>query len=146
MLQLHALYIGTVIMIFSFIIAPKGNGDWRSQKLVRLSPTSEITTTTGTWRFGLGLLQHRGCRLQRASRRRYGADNDVTLKVITETPVLLTGSIYDTYNGKMVRLGKQGQLPFYSSLWAGEKKAAYSLDKPLAERMRTRSTENWLKG
>jgi transglutaminase-like putative cysteine protease len=133
MLQLHALYIGTVIMIFSFIIAPKGNGDWRSQKLVRFVADVRdyydyrVHGASGSGSFSIADAGYSGP---------LGGDmeltNDVTLKVITETPVLLTGSIYDTYNGKnWSDSGNKGSFRFYSSLWQGKKRQAYSLDKPL---------------
>ncbi len=133
MLQLHALIIGAFVILFAFAAAPKNDGDWRSRGLVNF--VADIRDyynysrgrTSGFGSFSLAEAGDGGA---------LGGDvelsNDVALKVNTKTPALLTGGIYDVYDGKSWSdSGDNGSFRFYSALWQGKKRQAYCLDKPL---------------
>lgn len=136
MLQIPAFVIALIILLFSFAVSPKADGSWQSKWLVYL--VNDISDyldfyINGTGGMGSYNISHTG---YQPYGDKLGGDidpnNDVVLRIYTDIPVLLLGSVNDTYTGSSwYDSGQIGRFRFHSTVWQSKRREVFGLDKPL---------------
>lgn len=133
-----AIILLPLIFGFTFLLAPKEDGDFQSMTLVRtiddfsvLFGFGEVSTMNqGTFNMSpSGFSQFEG---------RLGGDvkidNTLVLVVRTDTPSRLSGAVFDTYDGERWTDSKTGTSYRYTSpLFSGYRDDAFALDVPSSE-------------
>jgi transglutaminase-like putative cysteine protease len=142
MMQIPAFVIALIILLFSFATSPKTNGSWQAEWLDYL--ITDISDYLDFHIYGIGgmgsySISHSG---YQPYGDRLGGDinptNDVVLRIETDIPVLLLGSVNDTYMGSYwYDSGQIGRFRFHSAIWQGKRRAVFSLDKPYGGRTAT---------
>ena len=138
-MQFPALVLAFIVLLFAFAFSPKADGDWKSRELVNLVIDLSdyfdfhINDINGTGSFNLSQsgFQPYGDRLGGD----IDPDNETVMRVATENPALLLGSVSDTYTGtNWIDTGELGKFRFYSGLWTNKRREVFALDKPLGGR------------
>jgi hypothetical protein len=134
-MQITALILAPVVVLFAFAFGPKTEGAWRSQGLVNLvqdvrdafSFYGDGLYGEGSFDLGYSGLAPHGMTL--------GGDidpnNRTVMRVKTATPILLAGAVYDSYNGYgWYDTASSGRFRFVSPLWRGKRREVYTVGKP----------------
>lgn len=133
-MEITALAIAPLVLLFAFSMGPKEDGEWQSRGVVNLvSDMGDVfsfwggSSAGGSFSLGYSGLAPNGGAL--------GGDinpnNSSVLRVKTKTPILLSGAIYDAYNGRSWYDGESlGRFRFGSSLWRGKRREVFTIDKP----------------
>jgi hypothetical protein len=138
-LQIPALVIAFIVLLFAAAFSPKEDGDWKSQGLINMvNDLSDyfdfhIYDRNGTGSFNISQsgFQPYGDRLGGD----IDPDNKTVMRITTDSPALLLGSVSDTYTGtSWIDTGQLGRFRFYSGLWQDKRREVFALDKPLGGR------------
>ena len=134
-MQLTALLLAPLVVLFAFAFGPKTEGAWRSQGLVNLvQDVQDVFSFYGEGSYGAGGfdlgysgLAPRGFAL--------GGDidpnNRTVMRVKTSTPTLLAGAVCDSYNGVgWYDSWASGRFRFTSPLWRGKRREVYRVGLP----------------
>lgn len=134
-MQMTALALAPLVVLFSVAAGPKSDGAWKSRGLINfVQDVQDVFTfygdgSSGSGGFDLGYsgLAPNGFRL--------GGDidpnNRTILRVKTTNPILLAGAVYDTYDGcGWYDSAALGRFRFTSPLWRGKRREAFTIDKP----------------
>ncbi len=134
-MQLTALALAPLVVLFSFALGPKEDGAWQSQGLVNLvEDVQDAMSFYGDGTSGVGSFD-----LSYSGLAPYGAtlggdvdpNNRTVMRVKTSTPVLLQGAAYDTYNGwGWYDSEAVGRFRFSSPLWRGKRRQVFAVGKP----------------
>jgi transglutaminase-like putative cysteine protease len=138
-MQLTALALAPLAVLFSVAIGPKTDGAWKSKGLVNfIQDVQDVFSFYGDGSYGSG-----GFDLGYSGLAPNGfalggdvePDNRTILRVKTATPILLAGAVYDTYDGRgWYDSAALGRFRFTSLLWRGKRREAFSVDKPSARK------------
>lgn len=135
LLMMTAIVIVPVVLFFSFSISPKNDSDWRANWLVNFVEDFRDY-------FGLGVsagpvqgsFDFRVSGFNPLEQRLGGdvvLDNTTVMKVKTNTPVLLTGAVYDTYDGqKWYDSYPLRRFRLTSIFWQGKRREVFNMDMP----------------
>ena len=134
-MQLTALALAPLIVLFAFALGPKEDGAWQSKSLVNLvEDVQDAMSFYGDGTSGSGSfdLSYSGLAPNGAS---LGGDvdpnNRTVMRVKTETPMLLQGAVYDGYTGWCwYDTGALGRFRFSSPLWRGKRREVFAVGKP----------------
>ena len=137
-MQITALAMAPLIMLFAFGIGPKEDGDWRSKGLVDLvEDMGDVfsfygegsSSAGGSFNLSFSGLAPNGWALGGDIE----PDNQTILRVKTSTPIFLAGAIYDAYDGRGWYDGEAlGRFRLNSPLWRGKRREVFAVDKPAA--------------
>ncbi len=136
LMQLCALILAAAAALLSFVIVPDKDGEWQSDGLVRLVQDigdlylegSGSLSANGSFSIGVSGFMPLETRL--------GGDidpnNDTVLLVKTDTPSLLAGAVYNTYDGQSwYDTGALGRYRYQSIFWRGMRNDAFGAKLPL---------------
>ena len=136
-MQVTALALAPLVVLFAFAIGPKEEGVWQSKGLVHFLEDlrdvfSFYSSEGGSGSGGSFDLSYSGLAPNGFT---LGGDiepnNKAVLRVKTDTPILLAGAVYDTYDGRGWYDGwGLGRFRFSSPLWRGKRREVYNIDKP----------------
>ena len=138
-MQLTALILAPLVVLFAFAFGPKTDGAWKSQGLVNL--VQDVRDAFSY--YGDGLYGEGSFDLGYSGLAPHGStlggdiqpDNRTVMRVKTSTPMLLAGSVYDSYNGYgWYDTGVSGRFRFVSPLWRGKRREVYSIGLPSANK------------
>ena len=130
-----AMVLAPLAVLFAFAFGPKEEGAWQSKSLVNFvedlgdvfSFYGEGTSSGGSFDLSYSGLSPNGFELG----GNIEPNNKNVLRVKTDTPILLAGSVYDTYNGYGWYDGwALGRFRFDSPLWKGKRREIFTIDKP----------------
>ena len=134
-MQVTALALAPLIVVFAFALGPKVEGAWQSKSLVHFvedlrdvfSFYGEGSSGSGSFDLSYSGLAPNGFYL--------GGDiepnNRPVLRVKTSDPILLAGAVYDAYDGRgWYDSGALGRFRFNSPLWRGRRREIFTIDKP----------------
>ncbi len=134
-MQLTALLLAPLVVLFAFAFGPKTDGAWRSQGLVNLvQDVRDVFSFYGEGIYGAGSFD-----LGYSGLAPHGStlggdidpDNRTVMRVRTSTPMLLAGAVYDSYNGYgWYDTGVSGRFRFVSPLWRGKRREVYAIGLP----------------
>lgn len=135
MLTLCALIVMPVVLLLALVMLPANDSDWQSRPLINavqdigdlLSGEARGEGQYGFFTFGEGGLP--------SVEQRLGGDvtvnNEPVLWAVTDTPVRLTGAVYDTYDGGRWTDARQSRrFRLSGELWQGGRAAAFDWNKP----------------
>ena len=134
-MQLTALALAPLIVLFAFALGPKEDGAWQSRGLVNL--VEDVRDAMSF--YGDGSSGNGSFNLSYSGLAPYGAtlggdidpNNRTVMRVKTSTPMLLSGAVYDTYNGwGWYDTGTLGRFRFSSPLWRGKRREVFAIGKP----------------
>lgn len=139
-LQLLAVPAAAVCVGLAFWMVPEDTSEWQSKALVHflwdmgdLLQLSTGTPGNGAWEFRLSDTGY-----QPEPDRLGGPvelSDDVFFEVKSELPLLLRGSVQDTYTGTgWTDSGNNGRFRLESPMWRGKKKDIFCLDLPRDKR------------
>lgn len=135
MLSVSAIILMPVLLLLAFAFAPEKDGDWLCKPLVNavqdfgdcLGNGQGQSPTDGSFNMGLTGFSPLESRLGGDVM----VDNETVLKVSTETPVRLTGVVYDTYDGaRWYDSFSRQRLRFTGFLWQNKRYEVFDLNKP----------------
>ena len=134
-MQLTALAMAPLIVLFSFVLGPKEDGAWQSQALVNfVSDLQDAISFYGDGSSGYGSFGLGYAGLAPNNPVLGGdiePDNRAVMQVKTSTPMLMAGAVYDGYNGwTWYDSGALGRFRFTSPLWRGKLREVFAIDKP----------------
>lgn len=130
-----AMILAPLTVLFAFAFGPKEEGAWQSRSLVNFvedlgdvfSFYGEGSSAGGSFDLSYSGLAPNGFELG----GNIEPNNRNVLRVKTNTPILLAGSVYDTYNGYGWYDGwGLGRFRFNSPLWRGRRREVFTIDKP----------------
>ena len=130
-----AMVLAPLAVLFAFAFGPKEEGKWQSKALVNFvedlgdvfSFYGEGSSSGGSFDLSYSGLSPNGFELG----GNIEPNNRNVLRVKTDTPILLAGAVYDTYNGYGWYDGwGQGRFRFNSPLWKGKRREIFTIDKP----------------
>ena len=130
-----AMILAPLAVLFAFAFGPKEEGKWQSKALVNFvedlgdvfSFYGEGSSSGGSFDLSYSGLSPNGFELG----GNIEPNNRNVLRVKTDTPILLAGAVYDTYNGYGWYDGwGQGRFRFNSPLWKGKRREIFTIDKP----------------
>ncbi len=134
-MQVTAMVIAPLVVLFAFAFAPKEEGAWQSKGLVHLvqdlrdalSFFGDGTSGGGSFDLTYSGFAPNGFDL--------GGDiepnNKTVMRVKTDTPILLAGAVCDAYNGKGWYDGwNVGHFRFASPLWKGKRREVFTISLP----------------
>ncbi len=135
LLVITAIILVPIIVFLAFFIGPKNDGDWRSKGLV--NAVEDFSTFLG-WGKGDGPTQGTFdiedsgfSPLEKQLGGNIDPDNTTVMQIKTDTPVRLTGAVFDTYDGhKWYDTGVLDRYRFTGFVWQGLRRQVYGLDKP----------------
>ncbi len=134
-MQLTALALAPLLVLLAFALGPKTDGAWQSRGLVDLvadlgdvfSYYGEGSSAGGSFDLSYSGLAPRSPALGGD----IDPDNRTVLRVRTSTPILLVGTVYDTYDGhRWYDAYSLGRFRFQSPLWRGRRREVFTLGKP----------------
>ena len=135
LLQIFAIAVLPVIILFAFAFSPEKDGDLRSDALVLfvedigelLDGHDDDFSAMRTFDIGKSGFTPLGDRLGGD----IVLDNTVVMRVRTTIPARLTGAVFDTYDGsRWSDAGDMGGYRYMSALWQAKRREVYGLDKP----------------
>jgi len=138
-MQLTALALAPLIVLFSFVLGPKEEGAWQSEGLVNIVADVQDAMAfygsggsgSGSFTLGYSGLAPNG----KALGGDIDPDNRTVMQVKTDTPVLLAGAVYDGYNGEAwYDTGALGRFRYTSPLWRGRLRQVFAIGKPSSNR------------
>ena len=141
-MQITALALAPLVVLFAYAIGPKEDGAWQSKGLVNfVEDLNDVFSYYGDGSSGGGSfdLSYSGL----APNGFYlGGDiepnNKTVLRAKTSTPILLAGAVYDAYNGQgWYDSGALGRFRFNSPLWRGKRREVFTIDKPSSNQAST---------
>ena len=130
-----AMALAPLAVLFAFAFGPKEEGAWQSRSLVNFvedlgdvfSFYGEGSSSGGSFDLSYSGLSPNGFQLG----GNIEPNNRPVLRVKTDTPILLAGAVYDTYNGYGWYDGwALGRFRFNSPLWRGKRREIFTIDKP----------------
>lgn len=136
MMQLPALAIALLVLLFSFAFSPNTDGSWQSEGLVDL--VNDVSDYLDFRIYGKG--GKGSFNISQSGFMPYGdtlggdiaPNNDVVLRISTEMPVLLLASVNNTYTGSSwLDTGLLGRFRFNSALWQNTRRETFNLNRPL---------------
>ncbi|HWR23504.1 MAG TPA: transglutaminase domain-containing protein [Feifaniaceae bacterium] len=139
LLQMFAIAVLPVILLFAFAFSPEKDGDLRSDALVHfvedigdlLDGHDDDFSAMRTFDIGKSGFSPLGDRLGGD----IVPDSTVVMRVRTTIPVRLTGAVFDTYDGsRWTDAGDMGGYRLTSPLWQGKRREVFGLDKPYGGR------------
>ncbi len=138
-MQITALAIAPLVVLFAFAVGPKEEGAWQSKSLVNfIEDLRDVFSFYGEGSDSGGSfdLSYSGFAPNAPI---LGGDidpnNKPVLRVKTASPILLAGAVYDAYNGYCwYDSGALGRFRFNSPLWRGKRREVYTIDKPSSRR------------
>ena len=139
-MQLTALVLAPLVVLFAFAIGPKEEGKWQSKGLVHLvQDVQDMISFYGDGSGGGGGSFDLGYSGLAPNGSALGGDiepnNKVVLRAKTDRPILLAGAVYDGYNGwTWYDAWGMGNFRFDSPLWKGKRQEVYAIDKPSARK------------
>ena len=134
-MQITALVLAPLVVLFAFVIGPKEDGEWQSKGLFNLvedmgdviSFYGEGGSSGGSFNLSYSGLTPNGSDLGGDIE----PDNRAIMRVKTSTPILLVGAVYDAYDGYgWYDVGGLGRFRFDSPIWRGRRREVYAVDKP----------------
>ncbi len=134
-MQVTALALTPLVVLFAFAFGPKEDGAWQSKSLVHfIEDLRDAAAAYGEGSSGGGSFSLEYSGLAPNGFQLGGdiePDNKPVLRVKTDTPILLAGAVYDAYNGAgWYDSGALGHFRFNSPLWRGKRREVYVIDKP----------------
>lgn len=135
LLQIFAIAILPIVLLFAFAFSPEKDGDLRSEALVHfiedigelLDGRDNDFSAARTFDIAKSGFTPLGDRLGGD----VVPDNTIVMRVRTTIPERLTGAVYDTYDGSMwFDAGDMGGYRYMSALWQRKRREVYGLDKP----------------
>lgn len=143
LMQLCALILATAAALLSVLAIPGKDGKWQWDGLVKL-----VQDVGDLYLEGNGGLSADGSFSIGASgfmplKTRLGGDidpiNDIVIRVKTDTPSLLAGAVYNTYDGQnWYDSGALGCYRYQSIFWRGRRNDAFGAKLPLGGRKTAR--------
>ncbi len=134
-MQVTALILAPLVVLFAVAAGPKEDGAWQSEGLVHfiedIADAISLFGGGGSGSGGFGLaysgLSPNGARLG----GNVEPDNKPVMSVKTDNPILMAGSVCDVYDGSgWYDSGALGHYRFDSFLWRGKRREIFALDKP----------------
>lgn len=140
MLSVSAVIIMPFILIFAFIIAPSNDVDWKCMPLVNSVQDIGDFFGLGEGRYtadgSFSMKQTGFSPLEQRLGGNAEVNNDIVLRVKTDTPIRLTGAVYDTYDGtKWYDSFPRERYRFNSILWQIKRSEVFNTDKPYDSNM-----------
>ncbi len=139
MLSVSAIILMPVLILLAFAFAPEKDGDWQCKPLV--NAVQDISDYMGSGQgksptdssFNMGLTGFSPLE------SKLGGDvivnNETVLKVTTDTPVRLTGAVYDTYDGtRWYDSFSRQRFRYISLLWQNKRNEVFGINKPEGDR------------
>ncbi len=135
LLQIFAIAVLPVIILFAFAFSPEKDGDLRSDALVHfvedlgdlLDGHDDDFSSMRTFDIGKSGFSPLGDRLGGD----VVLDNTPVMRVRATIPVRLTGAVFDTYDGlKWSDADDMGGYRLMSPFWDGKRRDVFGLDKP----------------
>ena len=134
-MQVTAMIIAPLVVLFAFAFSPKEEGAWQSKGLVHLiQDLRDVFSFYGDGSDGGGSfdLSYSGFAPNGFD---LGGDiepnNKTVMRVKTDTPILLAGAVYDAYNGRGWYDGwNVGNFRFGSPLWKGKRREVFTISLP----------------
>ncbi len=138
-MQLTALALAPLAVLFAVAIGPKADGAWRSEGLVNLvQDIRDILSYYGDGSSGSGSFDLSYSGLAPNGTWLGGdidPDNRTVMRVKTDTPMLLAGAVYEDYNGYgWYDAEALGSFRFSSPLWRGKRREVFNVGKPSSGR------------
>ena len=134
-MQLTALALAPLAVLFAFAVGPKTDGAWQSKALVNL--VEDVRDVLAFYREGSSGGDSFDLSYSGLAPNGYALGGDVSpnnrpvLRVKTSTPILLAGAVYETYDGRSwYDTGAMGNFRFSSPLWRGKRREVFTIDKP----------------
>ena len=139
-MQTTAMVLAPLAVLAAFAIVPEKEGAWRSESLVNfVEDLGDVfsfywgkgSTSGGSFNLSYSGLSPNGFTLG----GNIEPNNDNVLRVKTDTPILLAGAVYDTYDGRGWYDGwTMGRFRYDSPLWKGKQRETFATDKPSSSR------------
>ena len=135
LLQIFAVTVLPIIILFAFAFSPEKDGDLRSDALVHfvedfgdlLDGHDDDYSAMRTFDIGKSGFSPLGDRLGGD----VVLDNTVVMRVRTTIPTRLTGAVFDTYDGsRWSDAGDMGGYRYMSAFWQKSRRDVFGLDKP----------------
>ncbi len=135
LLMITAMVILPVILLLSFSISPKNDKDWRAKWFVDfiddfrdfIGLGENESPVQGSFNIGISGFNP----LEQRLGGDVALDNSIVMKVKTETPALLSGAVYDTYDGqKWYDTSSLRRYRLISIFWQGKRRDIFGMDKP----------------
>ena len=135
-LQLPALLLAFFIMLMSFAFSPQTDGALRSYKFINfIDDVTDWMDFRFTSSYGAGGFSMNSAGYTPDGGKMGGdveLNNDKTLFIKTEHPVLLSAKVYDTYSGNAWYDSQTiGSFRWDSTMWAGRRRTVFGLNLPL---------------
>ena len=146
LMQLCALVLASAAAVFSVLVIPKKDGRWQWDGLVRFVQDVGDLYLEGNGSLSSGS----NFSIDRSGfmplGERLGGDidpnNDIVLRVRTDTPALLAGAVYNTYDGeRWYDTGTLGSYRYRSIFWRGKRNDVFGVKYPLGGRKTARIYE-----
>jgi hypothetical protein len=133
LMQIPALVLAMLVLSAALLLTPP-DGSWKSESLQHL--VSDLTDFLAiNKKGGAPALASMDTDFMQTVCPLGGdihPDDGVVLQIVTDTPVLLRGNVYDLYNGVSWQDTENlGEFRFYSALTQAKQREACTLDKPL---------------
>lgn len=134
-MQVTAMLLAPLVVLFAFALAPKEEGAWQSKGLVHLiqdlrdalSFYGDGSDGGGSFDLGYSGFAPNGFSLGGDIE----PDNRTVMRVKTDTPILLAGAVYDAYDGRGWYDGwNVGHFRFGSPLWKGRRREVFTISLP----------------
>jgi hypothetical protein len=138
MLSVSAIILMPVLILLAFAFAPQKDGDWQCKPLVNavqdlrdyLGNGQGQSPTGGSFNMGLTGFSPLESRLGGD----VAVDNKTVLRVKTDTPVRLTGAVFDAYDGlRWYDSFSRQRFRFTSFLWQNKRLDVFEIDKPIGD-------------
>ncbi len=134
-MQLTALALAPLVLLFAVVIGPKEERDWQSQTVFDfVEDLSDVVAFYGEGSTGGGSFSLAYSGLTPNGSGLGGdiePDNRAVMRVRTTTPILLAGAVFDGYDGVgWYDAGNLGRFRLDSPLWRGKRREVYVTDKP----------------
>ncbi len=135
LLPLTALLLAGLIILCTTAFVPEKDGEWRSKLLVNtvqdirdyFNGGSGDAPVDGSFSLSRSGFSPLGSRLGGS----VIADHTIVMKISTDTPVCLTGAIFNTYDGaSWTKAGSMRRFRFNSLLWRDKRNETFLLDLP----------------
>lgn len=135
MLSVSAIIVMPILILLAFTFTPEKDGDWQCKPLVNAVQDLGDVLGKGQGQSPTGSSFHMGLTGFSPLENRLGgdviADNETVLKVTTDTPVRLTGAVYNAYDGtKWYDSFSLQRFRFTSFLWQNKRSEVFGLEKP----------------
>ncbi len=139
LLPVTALLLTGVVLVFAFAFAPKDNGEWRAVRFVNavqdIRDLVNNNTSDGPLEGDSGLKDSGFSPLRAHLGGNLSPSDTVVMRVTTDTPTLLTGAVFSTYDSTLwYRSHPLRRFRMESGLWRDKRNTVFDYNKPIGGR------------